>query len=192
MIEFPSKFCPPSDKWELNYNISEFVSELSNHVQRKALAGDFWTVEFMVRTIDRRTSEFKEVSAFLAKLRGGLNSFKMPVFAAKNKKDLGTVTLNIAAVTNSINVQVKGLTGDFEEGDFITIGNQLFIIAEAGQQVSGIANLTLSSPLRNGLPVGAVVEYKIPFCIMTLQNPNFAITNSPIVSAVNFSFRERF
>lgn len=192
IIDWPENLIPSDDSWTIDYNSRAFTSQLTNSQQVAAYSGDYWSVDMTFSELVRGWGDDRELSALVAKLRGMFNTVKVPHFTRANNRNLGAVTLNIPAQSYAMNIQITGLTGDFDPGDIITVGDQMFELPYGTEHVNGTANVVLNKPVRGGIPSGAVVEYNNPYCIMRQSDPKHSMRNRSIVSSSSLSLREAF
>lgn len=104
-----------------------------------------------------------EMTAFLAGLRGGANTFRIPIYGVGYSARQGVLSGGNLAVTSSVaqgdltRVLVSGATDGIVKGDYVTIADRLYIVIQS--LASGIM---LLSPNAHVIPSGTAIEYLNP------------------------------
>lgn len=134
--------------------------------QRVTNAGGpaLWKGRIQFRACDEdELGTIAEVTAFLASLRGGANTFRIPIYGSGYSRRQGTLTNTALTVTSSTSagdtarIVAAGATSGITKGDYVTINNRLYIVVQS--MASGIMNL---SPNAFSITTGSVIEYAAP------------------------------
>lgn len=151
----------------LRSNVQVSTSDLSGEVQTVELPGARWTLSF--RSVGLVRADAAKLEAFLAKLRGGANRARLPVFGRSSPRgawagapavnnEVGSPTLSQTGNT----LEANGFTpfSSFEEGDYFNIGvaGQLLIVTASGQADSGgRATLSVEPAIRSAPAHGTLL-----------------------------------
>lgn len=167
--------CPMSCDFRLEGASQSFQSELSGVEQVGQLLWSRWGATLQFPPL--RGTDAGKMRAFLVRLGGRSGMFRMPAPGKRAGSALGTPL--IASVTSSVQLETEGWAPNqplaLDVGDYITIGNELKMIAEpAAADAFGRATLNIAPPLRRTPAVGAPVVVDSPSCIMRLADDRAA------------------
>jgi hypothetical protein len=133
--------------------------------------------------------------AFIAKCRGGVNDFQIPVDPAPQSTAVATPLVNGAAqVGRTLNTDGWPVSSTvLFAGEFVTINNQLLQLTEnVTSNASGVAVLTFEPPVRSAPADNAAIEFKNPYCLMYMvEEPTLAVENGYVYS-LSLNLRESF
>lgn len=183
----------------LRSNVQIFTSELSGEVQTLELPGARWTMSFRVAAL-ARASDAAKLEAFLAKLRGGANRARMPVFgrsaprgtwagAPAVNNEVGSPTLSQTG--NTLQVNGFSASASFEEGDYFNLGanGQLLMITASGQaNGSGLATLSVEPAIRVAPAHGTLLVFNDPVVPLMIPSDAHARWNIKAGDINDFAF----
>lgn len=161
-----------SSQFGLRFNTQRFTSPLNGFTQRLNLPGAKWFATYTLTGY--RRAEIADIQAFLAKLRGGANTFYAYDPDAKTLLGAGGgsplvngagqtgASLNIDGASNSVTNWLKA-------GDYFEVNGEFkMVVANVNTNGSGQATITFEPPLRDSPPDNAVVNITSPRCKMML------------------------
>jgi len=172
ILSIPTGIQIRSSSFGLKYNTQRFTSPLNGFTQRLNLPGAKWFASYTLASSKR--ANIAEVQAFLAKLRGGANSFYG--YDPDGKVLLGagggTPLVKGASQTGStllIDGATAGVTNWLKMGDYFEVnGEYKMVTANINTNGSGEATITFEPPLRNSPADNAAVNITTPRCQMML------------------------
>lgn len=138
-------------------------------------------------------NEARALKAFHAKLRGGLNTFRLPATQCAQVTS-GTITLAAGASAGAVSISTAGWGGAsalLKAGQYITIADQLLMLT-ADVPASGTnRTLAIDPPLRAAASSGAAVEIANPTGLVWIPGGEAPQTRDGITSWV-FEAEEAF
>ncbi len=110
-----------------------------------------------------RRSDFAPVLAFIMKQRSQKETFQIALPDLKNAKGnvSGTVLVNGAHSAGDTTIDVDGMTGTLNAGDFVKFAgsNKVHMVVSDATASAGSATLTIEPPLRDAISDNASVTY---------------------------------
>ena len=136
--------------------------------------------------------EIADMHAFLLGLRGGVNTFRIPVYNSGFSRRAGTLasgalTVSTAAIAGDfVNVTVTGATTGISKGDYVTIGDRLYLV------VASLASSIMSLTPNFAPATGASIEYLAPtlHARATGNLPQYVNAGNGIISPFQINFVE--
>ena len=193
-ITYPSTPKPSGMSWRLSMPAQTNVSDWTGRRQTLASGRGWWECQITLPPIVG-TTNINAWRAFVAKSRGGVNDFQIPVDPTAQSTSTATPLINGAAQTGR-QLNTDGWTPSttpLVAGQFVTINNQLLQLTEnVNANGSGVATLTFEPSIRVSPSDNAAIEYKNPFCLMYLvEEPVLSVENGYVYS-LSLNLRESF
>lgn len=108
--------------------------------------------------------------AFLAALRGQVNSFRLPVSEGNQNANSG-VTVDSTVAAGASELTMAGAATALKPGQWITVNDQALMLTSVGALVSGGRQiLTFEPSLRAQANAGAAIETANPWALVTLAS----------------------
>ena len=193
-VTFPSSPKPSAMSWRLVAPAQTNVSEWTGRRQTMASGRGWWESQITLPPIVG-TLSVNAWRSFIAKSRGGVNDFQIPVDPTAQSSATATPLVNGANQTGrQLNTDGWPLsTTVLVAGQYVTINNQLLQLTEnVTSNGSGVATLTFEPPIRTSPADNAAIEYKNPFCLMYMvEEPTLSVENGYVYS-LSLNLRESF
>lgn len=141
----------------LNYNNVRSQTR-SGRTQVRNIGTGYWS--FTARYPRLTREKFAPVMGFLAKTKGGTDSFSItpPVISDSSGNPSGTVTAGSAHSAGSTEVIISGLTGTIKAGDFVKFSGHTKVYMVTTDR-AGAGAMTIEPPLVETVSGGATVTY---------------------------------
>lgn len=135
--------------------------------------------------------------AFLARLQGAANSFRLPVVDSPQIASTPTVRVNGAGQTG-YSLAVDGMPVSatlLGQGSYITVNDQLLILtADLVANGSGAGTATFASAIRSSPADNTIIEVRTPTCLVSLDGDSVSWepVEAGMTEAVAFNVREYY
>lgn len=189
---WPEDLCPLRMTWGCVYNSRAFTSSLSNSQQIVSYPGAYWRCSLEFSVLTRRTE--RKLTGLIGRMRGMAGTVNVPAFTRRRTVDMGNVVV-ASASTNALAIGVSGLTVSgpaFREGDYITIGGQMYEVVQDVVAEGGVASIPVNKRVRSTIAPGTPVEYRNPYCEMRLVDDTLSVDIRPIIASGSIELREAF
>jgi hypothetical protein len=193
-VTFPSSPKPSAMSWRLVTPAQTNVSEWTGRRQTMASGRGWWECQITLPPIVG-TLNINAWRSFIAKSRGGINDFQIPVDPTAQSSATATPLVNGANQTGrQLNTDGWPLsTTVLVAGQYVTINNQLLQLTEnVTSNGSGVATLTFEPSIRVSPSDNAAIEYKNPFCLMYLIEEPMLSVEAGYVYNLSLNLRESF
>ncbi len=180
MADFPS-IRPSSSKWGLVTNTQRHISSLSRQTQVLELPGAKWEATLQFNQLN--VAEGRQILAFLASLRGSVNTFNLHDHSLELPRGVGTGTPLVNGASQSGNTLITdgwtvSQTGILLTGDLFQVGTELKIItSDVNSDGSGNATLAFESPLRASPANNDPLTVNSPKALMMLKDDKQAVVS---------------
>jgi len=201
ILSFPA-LSPSRADWRLIANSRVFSSPFNRSVQTLELAGAVWAASLDFALLSE--SQWRDLAAFVAELRGQAGRFYLAPPHAKNPKGVatGTPLVNGASQTGASLITdgwTASVTGILKRGDFLAFDSagtrELHLVrTTANSDALGNATLAIEPPIRASPADNATVIVNSPACVMRLvddEQGNLAI-RPPVLGALRIEAIESF
>lgn len=194
-LELPT-IGPDAEVWAIEYNTQTFTSDLNGAIQTAELPGARWSVSM---TFSNRTGRSAwALQATLAKLQGRAGRFYVtPVDWEKRAGNASGTGLVATDASGGTSIDTDGwgteITDLFYAGSFFEVNGELkMVTADVDSDVSGLATIEFSPPLRKPVTDGMQIRYIEPRCTMMLSDDDQANWNisAPVIYAVTIDAME--
>lgn len=189
---WPQGLYPRSMTWGCRQNNRAFTSTLSNAQQIVGYPGAYWVcaLQFDVLTPEKE----RLLSGLAGRLQGMFGTVNVPAFGRQRDDDIGAPVVQLMTTQASI-IGLSGFTVAgrvFSQGDYITIGGQLYEVVADAVAVNGRVDVRVNKPVRSSFAQGTPVEYRRPFCEMRLTTDLFSLNVDVIRVGGSIDLREAF
>lgn len=197
ILSFPS-ITPDNVTFGIRYNTQVSTSDISGVIQTVEIPGARWVGSMIFR--DMTLEESATLKAFLLKLRGSAGKFYYSDISHTNPFTTVTGSLSIETGSTPRLIKVTVTSGNFDEADYIQIGNNSDESRELKMIVSSsIANspntydLIIEPMIRRIDYVGLSAIYTNPkgvFMLTSSDQANWAIRSKANLSDISLDFIE--
>lgn len=147
--------------------------------RRQTLAWPYALWVFTGRTVPYDHAEAGKLRSFLARLRGRVNLFRLPIPGAYNTAGYtgANPTLSGAHAADAPAIQISGPANTLilRDGDYLTINDECKLVtADVVTNGSGQALLPIEPSLRRPAASGLVVEVKSPYILLSSDQQDAA------------------
>lgn len=169
---------------------SAFVnrSQLSHTRQAHDLGYSWW--EAQVTVAQMSFEDAREWRLFLGRLRGPVNTFRVPILAGQ--QHAGGYVVQAMGAGSGYSLSTDGWPASstpLQAGDYVTVGAQLMMLdADAATDGLGRTTLQFHAPLRGIVVDNTPIETKNPFLTAALPDNSPALTLSLGQIQAGFSF----
>ena len=187
---------PPSLEFGLMSNTKKFESPLNRSAQTLELPGARWFASFTYGNLQE--ADLRLLTAFLAQLRGQAGRFYLWDFSRPNPKGTATGTPVVSGASQTgVSLVTSGWTPNItvlKAGDYVGFNGELrMLVADANSNGSGIATLSLDSPMRASPANAAAVTISKPTCKMMLTDDSAKWNVVPgVLGTVSINCIEQF
>lgn len=193
-ITLPADPVPSAMSWRLVQPAQNNISEWTGARQTVASNRGWWECQLELPPIVG-TTNFNAWRAFVASMRGPVNTVQIPVDPVAQSALANTARVNGAGQygRSIVTDGWPSSTTVLYAGQFVTIGDQLLqLTSNITSDGSGNATISFEPHIRVLTTDNAVIEYKNPYCLMYLDEVPPYNVESGYVYSLSMTLRESF